>query len=62
MAGNRIAIAYWREQDSSLMNFQLGVFQHFVNSFPSPVPLGQSKEDYLNNNYDKLPGGPDYLI
>jgi hypothetical protein len=60
MAANRIATAYWREQDSSFMNFQVNKFQNFLKSFPSPVPAGQSKRDFLNNNYDKLPGGPAY--
>jgi hypothetical protein len=60
MAANRIATAYWRAQDSALMNFQLGIFQNFIKRFPSPVPAGQSKRDFLNNNYDKLPGGPTY--
>ncbi len=61
MAANRIATAYWREQDSSVMNFQLIVFQNFIKNFPSPVPAGQSKRDYLNNNYNRLPGGPAYI-
>ena len=60
MAANRIATAYWREQDSAFMNFQLGKFQNFIKRFPSPVPAGQSKRNFLNNNYDKLPGGPAY--
>ena len=28
---------------------------------PSPVPTGISKEKYLNDNYDKLPGGSAYI-
>ena len=60
MAANRIVTAYWREQDSSLMNFQLDLFQNFIRNFPSPVPAGQSKRDFLNNNYNKLPGGYTY--
>jgi hypothetical protein len=60
MAANRIATAYWREHDSSFMIYQLGKFQNFIKNFPNPVPMGQSNRDFLNNNYDKLPGGPTY--
>ncbi|MDQ2720661.1 MAG: hypothetical protein M3Z26_13010 [Bacteroidota bacterium] len=60
MAANRIATAFWRERDTMLMNFQLNVFKGFIAHIPSPVPAGQSKRDFLNSNYNKLPGGPAY--
>ena len=60
MAANRIATAFWRERDSSLMNFQIELFQNFIKHFPSPVSKGQSKRDFFNRNYNKLPGGPTY--
>ena len=59
-AANRIATAYWREVDPNFYAFKLKTFQHMVNTFPNPVPDGQSKETYLNNNYDKLPGASAY--
>ena len=61
MAANGIATADWHEQDSVVMNFQLAVFKNFTKNFSSPVPAGQSKRDFLNNNYDRLPGGPAYI-
>jgi hypothetical protein len=60
MAANRIATAYWRERDSTFLSFTVKIFQSMVNKIPSPVPAGQSKEKYLNDNYEKLPGGPAY--
>ncbi|MBO9619903.1 MAG: hypothetical protein J7539_12815 [Niabella sp.] len=60
MAANRIVTAFWREQDSSFMNFELSVFKGLIAHIPSPVPAGQSKRDFLNSNYNKLPGGPAY--
>jgi hypothetical protein len=61
MAANRIATAYWREQDPAFMDFMLERFKNNINTIPTPVPSGQSKEDFLNKNYDKLPGGPAYI-
>ena len=59
-AANRLASTYWREQDSSFYRFMLGVFKGVVENSPSPVPSGQLKEKYLNDNYQKLPGGKAY--
>ena len=59
-AANRIAAAYWHEVNPVFYNWQVGVFQGVVDRRPSPVPAGKSKEDYLNENYQKLPGGQDY--
>ncbi len=33
MAANRIAIAFWREKDTALMNFQVKVFKGFIAIF-----------------------------
>jgi hypothetical protein len=60
MAANRIATAYWRERDSAFLSFMVKRFQHRVEITPSPVPDAQSKEKYLNDNYDKLPGASAY--
>jgi hypothetical protein len=59
-AANRLASAYWRERDPSFYKFMLSVFSGVVGNSPSPVPPGQSKEKYLNDNYQKLPGGQAY--
>ena len=59
-AANRLASAYWRQRDSSFYRFMLGVFKGVVEHSPSPVPSGQLKEKYLNDNYQKLPGGQAY--
>ncbi len=42
------------------MIFKLKGFQHIVSTFPNPVPAGQSKEKYLDENYEKLPGASAY--
>lgn len=59
-AANRLASAYWRQRDPSFYRFMLGVFKEVVQNSPSPVPSGQSKEKYLDDNYQKLPGGQAY--
>ena len=60
MAANRIAIAFWRERDPGFMSFKLAGYEVYLKTMPSPVPAGQSKVDFLNENYDKLPGGSAY--
>jgi hypothetical protein len=57
---NRIASAYWKERDPAFYQLMLGVFQGVIAHHPSPVPAGVSKEQFLKDNYDKLPGGADY--
>jgi len=59
-AANRIDAAYWKEKDPAFYRFMLSVFNGVVGHMPSPVPAGQSKEKYLNENYQKLPGGDAY--
>jgi hypothetical protein len=57
---NRIASAYWNERDPEFYKFMLSVFQGVLDHYKSPVPAGISKEKYLDDNYQKLPGGQDY--
>ena len=59
-AANRIAAAYWLERAPAFYKLMLSVFNGVVDHSPSPVPAGQSKEKYLDDNYDKLPGGAAY--
>jgi len=57
---NRIASAYWNDRDPQFYKFMLGVFQGVLDHRPSPVPPGVPKEKYLDDNYQKLPGGDAY--
>jgi hypothetical protein len=59
-AANRIASSYWNDKDPAFYKFMLSVFQGVVDHSPSPVPAGQEKAKYLDDNYQKLPGGSAY--
>jgi hypothetical protein len=55
MAADRIDIAYWRETDTAYSNFSRLRFENYLKAIPDPVPDGQNKQAYLNENYGKLP-------
>ena len=55
MAADRIDIAYWRETDTAYSNFSKLRFEHYLKFVPNPVPPGQDKQKFLNENYGKLP-------
>ena len=57
---NRIAAAYWREADPSLMDTLAVGFQRLLDDAPDPVPSGQSVDAYFNANYEKLAHTPQY--
>jgi hypothetical protein len=57
---NRIAAAYWREENPSLMDRLATTFQQVLNGQASPVPAGQSVEDYFNAHYGELTKTPAY--
>jgi hypothetical protein len=57
---NRISLSYWREADPQVGEIMRPVFQSFLDHAPSPVPPGQSVEDYFNANYETLGPGPRY--
>jgi hypothetical protein len=59
-AANRIAAAYWNARDPAFYKFMLNIFSNVIEHRPSPVPAGISKEKYLKDNYNKLPGGAAY--
>lgn len=59
-AANRIASAYWKETNPKFYDFMVRYFQGALEHNASPVPAGVSKEQYLKDNYDKLPGGSAY--
>jgi hypothetical protein len=56
---NRIAMAYWREQDPEIVEHMVGRFRGVLTR-PSPVAAGQTPENYFNENYEKLAGTPAY--
>ncbi len=55
MAANRIDIAYWRETDTAYSSFSRRRHENYLKLMPNPVPEGQDKQKYLNDNYGKLP-------
>lgn len=57
---NRIALAYWREVDPALAERMIALFQGMLGNAPSPVPSGQSMEEYFNKNYETLGPSPAY--
>jgi hypothetical protein len=59
-AANRIDAAYWHDKEPEFYQFMLLVFNDVLKNTPNPVPAGQQKEKYLNDNYQKLPGGSAY--
>ena len=57
---NRIALAYWREMNPQIAETMRPVFQEVVDHAPTPVPPGQSVENYFDANYEKLGPSPVY--
>ena len=57
---NRISLAYWREVSPKVAETMKPVFQGVVDHAPSPVPSGQSVEEYFNANYETLGPSPAY--
>jgi hypothetical protein len=58
---NRIAAAYWRRKDPEFMRRTEKKMTTVIAVTPNPVPNGQSKEKYFNDNYDKLAGTRAYI-
>jgi hypothetical protein len=59
---SRVAAAYWREHDPSIIAHQRGVFEFVMSNVPSPVPPGQSVEAYFNAHYpDKFKSVLEYI-
>jgi hypothetical protein len=57
---NRIALAYWRETDPEIAALMMSLFHGVLDHAPSPVPAGQSVEEYFNKNYETLGPSPAY--
>jgi hypothetical protein len=59
---NRVAAAYWREHDASVIAHQKAVFEMIQTHLPNPVPAGQSAEGYFNAHYpDTFPSVVEYI-
>lgn len=58
---NRIAAAYWRMRDPALMKRTAERMYMVSGALPDPVPEGQSKEKYFNENFTKLAPTPGYI-
>jgi hypothetical protein len=59
---NRLAAAYWREHDSSVIQHERGVFESILTHVPSPLTDGQDMKAYYDAHYpDKFAGAMDYL-
>jgi hypothetical protein len=48
---NRIALAFWREQDPRFAARMLGTFGYLRGAIPSPVPPGMPKAQYLDDHF-----------
>lgn len=51
---NRIAAAYWRMQDSKMLDFVAGVANARRGAFSGPVPDNQSVAAYFDANYESI--------
>ena len=58
---NRIALAYWHEEDPPFAGGIVRGFRNLVNSRPSPVPAGQSPQKYLDAHYQSILRSDDYV-
>lgn len=56
---NRIAVAWWREHDPKYLERLVSDFRQIESHLPNPVPKGQDKIRYFNENYEKLGNDPD---
>jgi hypothetical protein len=57
---NRIAAAYWRERDASVVPHMRAAFSMVLSHAPNPVPEGQDVETYFDANYQALGPSPAY--
>jgi hypothetical protein len=58
---NRIAAAYWRLKDPAFMQRTEEKMALLYPTMPSPMPEGQVKEAFFNDNYRKLGPTPAYI-
>lgn len=58
---NRIAAAYWREHDPSLVTHMQATFEGILSHSPNPVPAGSDAKSYFDTNYEQLGPTPAYI-
>jgi hypothetical protein len=51
---NRIAMAFWNEQDPRFMADLTAGFTHLRQAIPDPVPPGQSRQAYLDAHFVEI--------
>ncbi len=61
LAANRIAAAYWRKNDPSIVTHQRGLFDSIARRWPNPVPAGEDWKAYFNSHYEQLAPTPAYI-
>jgi hypothetical protein len=57
---NRIALAFWRQQDPRFSEYMVHRFQALAHALPSPVPTGQTLQEYADANFASLSHGDAY--
>ncbi|HUA89720.1 MAG TPA: hypothetical protein VL994_09810 [Steroidobacteraceae bacterium] len=57
---NRIALAFWREQDPQFAAGIVHGFEALVHAVPSPVPPGSTPQQYLDAHFAELAKGDTY--
>ncbi len=57
---NRLALAYWRENDPSVVALMMRLFHQVLDGAPSPVPTGETVEAFFDKNYETLGPSPAY--
>jgi hypothetical protein len=55
---NRIAVAWWRENDPAFLAKLVGDFRKIQAALPNPVPPGADMQKYFADNYEKLGEDP----
>ncbi len=57
---NRIALAFWREEDPRFAHGIVQAFAALVRSAPSPLPAGAALQDYADAHFQQLAQGDTY--
>jgi hypothetical protein len=58
---NRVAAAFWRQSDPDFMQRTEDRMAMVIRALQSPLPEGQTKETYFNDNYERLGPSPGYI-
>jgi hypothetical protein len=57
---NRIALAFWRRQDPRFAEGIVQRFEALAHDFPTPIPQGQTLQEYVNANFESISHGDTY--